>query len=1442
MSGTPTPPPEKTDGSTTGTPATGISQAPTASVPDAPQIFGTPSRPSAVASSNRSPVSPIAALFPGSASASASAPRSGDVSDSGSAPAAPPPITVPNINAHKDEILNLFFDPSGTMKLFKIIYDPVFEPGIDEVNDEKYEEEEATSGGMRRNRPPGPPPPPNAAPAVRIPAQAANEERKRRRTAIGTDAEMEAARQALLDGIVAPPPGPKRGVEGGIDAAFAEVVAKVDFRSRGRSLGSRKAPRPRSRARSAPAGAQQDAIRDAYATSSSQYASYIDAGKRAILQGGAGNVAETVQQVLSIKKFPAFLGLKRSRWEKPNAGTQCGQVPDPMRNKGKCWLCGNPVPIAGGALPGAPAGMQASVCGPDNNFECEHVLPAPFMFFTKTLINNLIPDPSPATKTLLYDSSCKLCNGIKDNGLYLKASWEGGSLKFKPNNENIIVDILMFLVSTRITKGKEVFTGPLDGRLPPWPGIPTTYGHDNPAIALPQAPNVDWPASALLDPRWSRPRGDENDPCGTPWITDLTQKAPRCGGEDDEPSDSDSDGGEEAPAAAAAAAAPAPDRGQAVHFFSLKRVGVPERGACGKYVKLSISQQHFTSIASVGERKFHNLARAAVEYASDVAADDPGVASTLNMDDLTWLVGKNVGVLDLLPISPDWELNLREAAILVSVNNEGSLKAAMKSLQAANIPQDVSRDKAWNWIRGRFEEIHRRMAEVCQYFNDNPVKQREIVASAHSLATTPVLTVDNFIALNRLPNLPPLAGAGGRRLRFTIRRRSETRQTKKNRRRKVIGTLIDDNQVSGTMMDVEMEGGGPGDEEEDRGYSTVESDAIRIPLGKKLKKEDVGRLAAIHETPNPEDDWTDALIRELSYTTKDDEMFTPKYVDLMETTEDGEEIITRTFLDEYGNPKGEPKILDNTLEGGGTGKKRGRNPTPTEGPARQRRRTDLTLDDLKRTPEQKRIAEQIVYTVMTPGKKGITAAMDSVTEIIKRLRPDFKGADRSLFEEGTVPEQCEGVLGTQGNVVGEICWLCGFAMNMYEVEGTGKTNGVDTKDLNTYMSQPSLDRASCEHKLPIKAAHYFQLMYQKLSKRNGQMSADQFERIKTLYGNAHAFCNYVKSEDLFLESVLGVKTFGEFKVNFIRIAGVNRPPTGISEDGYLKRLLMSVRKRDSSTKAISGLLSGNRFYYWGSQVTRMTGTGATHYRNGVMYRIHKMEDFKQAVASQYVNPRPTQTVARDDPGVNIPYTEFKSPSNKTVREWLYEQSTNIVGGLNELRVLLNSERDKLYTEGLQVINRKPFRENVEWWGLVVPYIEANPTEGEDFKHGLHLPLKDQIPEPKYKKPQLVWQPGQLGPQKSGETDRITYDDDAAVSRMPSAAAPAPPPQYDDNELLNVERKPLDESFNYDELLQLPGYTNTQGGGGGGRVSVIIRRRSETRQTKKNRRRMIEVNV
>jgi len=293
---------------------------------------------------------------------------------------------------------------------------------------------------------------------------------------------------------------------------------------------------------------------------------------------------------------------------------------------------------------------------------------------------------------------------------------------------------------------------------------------------------VNWPASAL-PLVWNR-TGDQPDPCETPWIYNPIRVAPRCGGEDDEPSESDDD---EAPAPAVAAAAAAadapPDRGQAVHFFSLKRVSVPARPGCDeKYVKLSVSQQHFTSIATVGERKFHNLARAAAEYASDGAVD-LGVAPSLNMDYLSWLVGKNVGVLDLLPISPGWELNLgREAEILVSVNNEGSLRAAMKSLQAAGIPQDVNRNKAWNWIRGRFEEIHRRMVEVCEYFNRE--QNEVIVASARRLATTPVLTANNFIALNKLPNLPPLARDGGRRLRFTIRRRSESRQTKKNKMRK----------------------------------------------------------------------------------------------------------------------------------------------------------------------------------------------------------------------------------------------------------------------------------------------------------------------------------------------------------------------------------------------------------------------------------------------------------------------------------------------------------------------------------------------------------------------------------------------------------------------------------------------------------------------------------
>ena len=79
------------EGSKTPPPTDTISQALTASL-NPSEIFGTPDRSSAApSSSNRSPVSAIAALFPGSASASASLPRSGDVSDSGSGSGEPPP-------------------------------------------------------------------------------------------------------------------------------------------------------------------------------------------------------------------------------------------------------------------------------------------------------------------------------------------------------------------------------------------------------------------------------------------------------------------------------------------------------------------------------------------------------------------------------------------------------------------------------------------------------------------------------------------------------------------------------------------------------------------------------------------------------------------------------------------------------------------------------------------------------------------------------------------------------------------------------------------------------------------------------------------------------------------------------------------------------------------------------------------------------------------------------------------------------------------------------------------------------------------------------------------------------------------------------------------------------------------------------------------------------
>jgi hypothetical protein len=572
-----------------------------------------------------------------------------------------------------------------------------------------------------------------------------------------------------------------------------------------------------------------------------------------------------------------------------------------------------------------------------------------------------------------------------------------------------------------------------------------------------------------------------------------------------------------------------------------------------------------------------------------------------------------------------------------------------------------------------------------------------------------------------------------------------------------------------TESEMEMEGGGRRDEE-DSGYSTVEADAIQIPPKTRYREGKIKkRMEADFESESDEteDDWTDALIREISYTTKDDEMFTPKFEDLSETTADGEEITTRTFLDEYGNPKGEPVILQDTIEGGageGVGKKRQRSPSSGDSEG------ELTIEDIKRKKEDKAAAENIIEDMMTPGKEGISTVIDTIGKIAEHFYGSKK--TRDFNERGGVEKQCWGVWGKE-KIVGEICWLCGFPMNMFD-EGTGKAlskeKGGDSKDIGTYIAQPSLETESCDHKLPVKAAHYFQLMYQEASKEHGQVSANHLERFRKLYGNAHQWCNYAKSDRLFLKSTLGDdKTFGEFKEDKVKIRGIGDiviDNIAKNNNGFLIHLLVYSRKRDSRTK-VTMIPTDNRYYYLGTLI-RKEGQPTKYYRNSLMYRIHKMENF-QGSADPYVNPPITREKANDSLVVPIATNNLTRPSNEAVKKWLRLQDTNIVGGLNELRVLLNSEKGSLYNEGLQVINRKPFHEGSQWWKLVIPYVTAHPGEAEEFKHGLIPKFDDQIPNPDFTKIQRpTWKEGQVEPQSSriiGHVEGISQPAPAVPARI-----------------------------------------------------------------------------
>jgi hypothetical protein len=588
---------------------------------------------------------------------------------------------------------------------------------------------------------------------------------------------------------------------------------------------------------------------------SANYRSHIDDDTRRVLTNDPTippeedyNVAETILLLLGQDKFPALLGLSRAKWEIPKPPGQCAAA-----GKGAdlpCWLCNNPVGMGQGGT--TIAGKRMSVCSRlDNQYECEHVLPGVFMLFLRMLINKTRIGPIDANIQELYDSSCHICNTVKSDGLYVKAKWAGtGSdlkLVFEPDSEKIMVDVLTFILSTRIGETTEITRVDKDDDLPPYPGLPMKEvdkkdivrdveskngAQRQQAIAaapefVPYIPSDDARHKAERDDAigkgvtirdlasmiLSQPGGStlnrSTTPLTTPDWPSPVDEAPICSGR------------------------------PAVHFYSSKAAGdeiVVERStitsitvaaplippaddpqvvalntALTTYLTSSIGAPPETIPSPGIERtaafsvspRFNNLTRAVIEHI-DVAGQSlppPSVLvpapdytltaiGNLVIPKLEYLLrGKSeVRKLGWLSVIQPQQAAAAAAAAAappvigldLSESGTATTKAArLASLRASGIPLRVDLQKAEMWIRSRFGAIFRRMRSICEEFNKTPVN-RQIVGYAQSLATTPLLTPANVTLLGAVPNLPPRTGG----LRFTIRRRSETRQTKKNRMRK----------------------------------------------------------------------------------------------------------------------------------------------------------------------------------------------------------------------------------------------------------------------------------------------------------------------------------------------------------------------------------------------------------------------------------------------------------------------------------------------------------------------------------------------------------------------------------------------------------------------------------------------------------------------------------
>ena len=558
------------------------------------------------------------------------------------------------------------------------------------------------------------------------------------------------------------------------------------------------------------------------------------------------NVAEKILLWLGKKgkqsgeKFPALLGLDRNDWENPDAtrqGVKAGVNP-----RSPCWLCGNSVGMGQAGVTIPNTGERVSVCNHrDNQYECEHVLPGVFMLFLKRMVNVSLSGIARDSYNRLYDSSCHIDNTVKDNGLYLKAVWsnpgEGKTgdttLVFSPNNENIMLDVLTFILSTRLSDTTEIARIGTDETYPRYPGLPDNPD-ENPARGFTEQ-QIEAEAEKVIagtSPLGRTPAaGNEAWPSVLPGGNQLAP--PMCSGRNAVHfySISKKEGVHVISRSTISSIASVALREMAEVVAGLKASitappGVQEANADAERDKEARAAER--AIAFTRAVRYNNYTRALIEITQIPQIPVIPVASALDysafdnlVNDVDYPFQRSMRyVLSRAVLAPPGAAAAAAAVparpLLGTTGNMERI-AALASLKAAGIPLDIDPEKAWAWISNRYISIWNRINEICGILN-NPDNNPTIVNYTINLATNPLLTAREVVDLGAIGKIklkvssaaaaaaaaageqlmaeeaeaaPAAQGGPAKRRRtggfsFTIRRRSETRQTKKNRRRKVI--------------------------------------------------------------------------------------------------------------------------------------------------------------------------------------------------------------------------------------------------------------------------------------------------------------------------------------------------------------------------------------------------------------------------------------------------------------------------------------------------------------------------------------------------------------------------------------------------------------------------------------------------------------------------------